>query len=154
MNYLFKSSHKVARSYMLFMLRKKKKFVSYLLAYVSISCTCRKKNLHWLAHLLLMTSNLVTIETDHHILSFRKKLKKKTPEKGLATTTAPLVRPRVKLKKNVCWFQYVHHTEKDTVERVANKLQHNLNFLYSIDHTLDWFIVFFIIFFNFPLIVF
>ena len=95
-----------------------------------------------------MTSNLVTIETDHHILSFREKLKK-TPE-----NTAPLVRPRVKLKKNVCWFQYVHHTEKDTAERVANKLQHNLNFLYSIDHTLDWFIVFFIIFFNFPLIVF
>ena len=87
MNYLFKSSHKVARSYML-MLRKKKKFVSYLLAYVSISCTCRKKNLHWLAHLLLMTSNLVTIETDHHILSFRKKLKKNT-RKGVGNHHGP-----------------------------------------------------------------
>ena len=101
-----------------------------------------------------MTSNPVTIETDHRILSFRKKLKKKTSEKGWATTTASLVCPRVKLKKNVSWFQYVHHTEKDTVERVAKKLQHNLIFFIVSDHTLDWFIVFFIIFFNFPLIFF
>ena len=135
MNYLFKSSHKVAQSYILFMLTIKNTFVSYLLAYVYLvvylfvySCTCRKKNLHprwvsvkaknWLDHLLLMTSNLVTMETDHHILSFRKKLKN-TSEKGSATTTAPLVRPRVKLKKNVCWFQYVNHTEKDTVKRAV-----------------------------------
>ena len=75
-----------------------------------------------------MTSNRVTMETDLHILSYSKKLKNPS-EKGLATTTVPLVRPRVKLKKNVCWFQYVYHTEKDTVKRVAKKLQHNLKFL-------------------------
>ena len=93
MNYLFKSSHKVAQSYILFMLTIKNTFVSYLLAYVYLvvylfvySCTCRKKNLHprwvsvkaknWLDHLLLMTSNLVTMETDLHILSYSKKTQK------------------------------------------------------------------------------
>ena len=67
----------------------------------------------WLDHLLLMTSYLVTLETDHHwtwlkmratdeqtvietsgadVLSSRKKLRKTL---GGVASTSPLVRPRV-----------------------------------------------------------
>ena len=125
MNYLFKSSHKVAQSYILFMLRKKKYFCQLftclcLFSRLSIclfmymqkkefaSTQGLSKAKNWLDHLLLMMSNRVTMETDLHILSYSKKLKNPS-EKGLATTTVPLVRPRVKLKKNVCWFQCVSH---------------------------------------------
>ena len=78
MNYLFKSSHKVAQSYILFILRKKKYFCQLftclcLFSRLSIclfmymqkkefaSTEGLSKSKKWLDHLLLTTSNLVTI---------------------------------------------------------------------------------------------
>ena len=101
-----------------------------------------------------MTSNPVTIETDHHILSFRKKPKKNI-RKGVGNHHAILLYVRgLSLKRTCAGFNTCI-----TLRKILwNELQKSCNiiffFFYSIDHTLDWFIVFFVNFFNFPLIFF
>ena len=89
-----------------------------LLKNVEKTCTFTQK---WLDLLLLMTSSLVTIETEHHwtwlkmrgmnehllktlgadVLSCRRKLRK-TLGRGVAST--PFVRPRVKIQNTHKWM--------------------------------------------------